>query len=495
MRQYIKEIGKESTIYSISNILTKAIGFILIPVYTKFLSTDQYGIISLVTSLIGFMATFYNFGMSAAWARFYFDFEVNSEKQKHFFGNIIIFVFSLGFISSLFFSFFGKNLFAILAPGVSFFPFILIAVWSSFFLNFYNIQLEIFRLERKAFRYGGYSVLKFTSTVIFTIIAVVILKYEAVGKVISEFIVVLIMALIIFFNIAKNIKLKIYFPFIKEALIFSFPLLFHQLSGLIYLIADKFFLVNYKGLSTTGIYNIGFQLGGIMNLIVSSIHLSWYTFFMQTVVKTGNESKTLISRLTTYYIMVILFLGMTITFFSDEIIRIFISSPEYFEAVKLIPVFVLAYFFQGLYNLEATKLYYDKKMIKILPVASFVSAVSNILLNFTLIPKYGMYGAAFSLLFSIIILYVIAFVFSQKAFKLSYEYGRLMKLCLVVILLVSLKYYFQTFSINFWLITALKTMLITLFPLYIVLGGGLNKSEFNNLLDIYRKIKIRYLNK
>jgi len=94
-----------------------------------------------------------------------------------------MFVVTVGLIFSFIFSFFGKNIFNYLAPGVDFYPFILLAIWSSFFLNFFNIQLEIYRVRGKSFSYAGYIISKFIGTVVLTVIAIAVYKFGALGKV------------------------------------------------------------------------------------------------------------------------------------------------------------------------------------------------------------------------------------------------------------------------------------------------------------------------
>jgi O-antigen/teichoic acid export membrane protein len=494
MRHHIKSIGKESTIYSISNILTRAIGFILIPVYTKYLSTDQYGIISIVASLISFVAIFYNFGMSSTWSRFYFDYKDHSKEQKVFLGNIILFVVCVGLFASIIFTFFGKNIFESFAPGVDFYPFILLGIWSSFFLNFFNIQLEIYRIRGMSWKYAGYSLTKFIGTVVLTVIAIAVYKFGALGKVVSEFIVIFFTAIFALYKLASDIKINFQPQLIKKAVLFAFPLFLHQISSLTYIIADKFFLANHNGLSDTGIYNLGFQFGSIMSLIVGSIQLSWYTFFMNTLKENKEGARPVISRLITYYIMATLLIGMAIVFYSDEVIRVF-TRPEYYGAVKLIPVFVFGFFFQGLYYIEVTKLYYDKKSVKYLPIISLISAIANIVLNYFLVPVYGIMGAAFSSLFTMFILFVCTLFVGQKAYFVPYELKRILILVSVVAILTIIKFQIQQLNISFFLLTFLKTLLLLVFPVYVLFGRFLSESESDNYKDIVRKVILRYRSK
>jgi len=136
MRQYIKEVGKHSSIYIISNILTRAIGFILLPLLTSYLSSDEYGIVSIVIQTINFFTVLFSLGMRNAWGRFFFDYEDRSSEQKSFFGNLFSILLVFGLSASVLLSIFGKGLFYKIVPNIDFYPYILIGIWGAFFSVF-----------------------------------------------------------------------------------------------------------------------------------------------------------------------------------------------------------------------------------------------------------------------------------------------------------------------------------------------------------------------
>ena len=82
MRNYIKEIVSHGIIYSISNLLTKAIGLILIPVYAKYLTVSDYGILSIITPFTATVLVMFDFGLKASYSRFYFDHPDRSYQRK-----------------------------------------------------------------------------------------------------------------------------------------------------------------------------------------------------------------------------------------------------------------------------------------------------------------------------------------------------------------------------------------------------------------------------
>ncbi|MDZ7778280.1 MAG: oligosaccharide flippase family protein [Bacteroidales bacterium] len=124
MRQYIKEIGAHSSIYAVSNILTKAIGVLLIPIYTRFLTTEDYGIISIITPLINAVAIFYSFGLRQAYGRFHFDQEDKSKEQKQLLGTVLLFIITIGLTGNIIIILLGESFFENVFPEIDFYPFV-----------------------------------------------------------------------------------------------------------------------------------------------------------------------------------------------------------------------------------------------------------------------------------------------------------------------------------------------------------------------------------
>lgn len=76
----------------------------------------------------------------------------------------------------------------------------------------------------------------------------------------------------------KDVTLKLNLSKLKAALKYGVNVFPHSITGVLVSVFDRVLVTNFKGLSETGIYTIGFQVGSIMNLVVYSINLSWSPF-------------------------------------------------------------------------------------------------------------------------------------------------------------------------------------------------------------------------
>lgn len=487
MKQYVKEISKHSIIYTISNFLTKATGLILIPIYTRYLTTSDYGIVSNVLAIINFLSVLYIFGMNAVWGRFFFDFKDKSPEQKAFLGSTFFLLFFAGLGLNTLLSFTGKGLFHSIIPELDFNPFVLLAIWTAFFGVVFNLKLTLFRVRQQSWQFGVISFGRFLLTVVATIYAVAILRYGAYGKVFAQFAVWGLFFLIALWLLKKDLAFRLKNPKLKSALKYALGVLPHSLSGSVMNIIDRVILTNIKGLAATGIYTVGFQFGSIMQLIVFSFNLSWSPFFMKTAQEKGEEAKQIFSRLSTYYVIVMYIIALSITLFGADMIYLF-TTKNYFGAIQVIPVYVFNFVIYGFYFMASAKIFYVKKAVKYLALITFTAAGINIAFNFLLIPGMGMMGAAWARFISSVCLFIIVHVVSQKFYYIPYEYKKILgSTAPLVAALIAFFLIRPLFANSYFLLIIFKIVLIGLYLLYLHVTRLFTVKEGLEFFKLFKK--------
>ncbi len=487
MKQYIKEISKHSIIYTISNFLTKATGLILIPIYTRYLTTSDYGIVSNVLAIINFLSVLYIFGMNAVWGRFFFDFKDKSAEQKRFFGSTFYLLFFGGLFLNILLSYGGKGIFFEIIPELDFSPFVLLAIWTAFFGVVFNLKLTLFRVRQQSWQFGVISFGRFLLTVIVTIYAVAILRYGAYGKVFAQFAVWGLFFLIALYLLKKDLAFSLTSPKLKQALKYALGVLPHSLSGSIMNIIDRVILTNIKGLAATGIYTVGFQFGSIMQLIVFSFNLSWSPFFMKTAQEKGAEAKRIFARLSTYYVVAMYIIALSITLFGADMIYLF-TTKNYFGAIQVIPVYVFNFVIYGFYFMASAKIFYVKKAVKYLALITFTAATINIIFNFLLIPGMGMMGAAWARFISSVCLFLIVHVVSQKFYFIPYEYKKILGSTAPLMVVLIAFFLIQPLLADAYILLVLfKFVLIALYLLYLHLTHLFTIKEGLEFFKLFKK--------
>lgn len=253
-------------------------------------------------------------------------------------------------------------------------------------------------------------------------------------------------------------------------------------------LTDKFFLTNMRGLDDTGVYSIAFKFGGIMSIIVYSTNLAWQPFFMKNAEQKGEDAPPLFARLTTYWLMAMMLAALGITFFSSEAIQLFTFSAPFRAAAPLTPIFVFAYLAHGMYMLAALQVFYDKRAVRIIPLATVTAGLTNIGLNALLIPHWGMYGAAWATFISHFVNLTFALIVAQRHYFIPYEWKRILALFGMTGLAVAAYYALHLLGLGVWSAAAAKLAIIAVWLLALLVTGFLSPSERANMLDMTRQI-------
>lgn len=290
-----KNVLANSFYYTFSSFLVKAFGFFLLPVYTAYLSPDDYGITNLVHSFFLSVATFIvSFSLYAAIPRFYVEYKEDQEKVKSLFGSIIIFfTFIMGLLFFVVSSLFSKAIIKFLFAGIPFYPYVLIALITLLFQSLHSIHENVLKAIQKGRFLASLSVIVFflLQTGI-TIVFVVILKLGPVGVLLSQAIISFLYSIFMVSDLRKRNLLSFSFNWklLKRALSYSIPIIPHNLSTSIAAFVSKIFINNSASLASVGLYGIAMQFGSLIDLFQTSVNKAFSPwFFLMCYMREGES--------------------------------------------------------------------------------------------------------------------------------------------------------------------------------------------------------------
>ena len=194
-------------------------------------------------------------------------------------------------------------------------------------------------------------------------------------------------------------------------------MVFHGLSQLILAQADKVMLKNMMNNSVVGIYSFTFTFAHVMNIIYNAFNNTWVPFYYDDVKAEKYEA---IHRRSKNYIYVFTALSIGFILLAPDVIKLF-AGKDFWTGISLIPVFVLANYMMFLYSFPVNYEFYHKKSIHI-AIGTSVAAVINCILNYILIPKMGMAGAAVATLISYVMLWIFHHLVSKYFIGEHYHY-------------------------------------------------------------------------
>lgn len=195
----------------------------------------------------------------------------------------------------------------------------------------------------------------------------------------------------------------------KYALSFNLPLIPHYLSGTILNQGDRIMIKSLVGESEVGIYSVAYSIGMLVQLFTNAINNSLTPWMYDNLNR--KDYKSIRKNVNT----ILLFLGgviIALCFFVPELVRIF-GSKEYYSAIYVVPPVAASVYFVFLYNIFAIpQMYYEKQ--RFMAIASIVAAVLNIILNAIFIPIFGFYAAGYTTVISYIVYSIGHYFFSRK---------------------------------------------------------------------------------
>jgi O-antigen/teichoic acid export membrane protein len=179
-------------------------------------------------------------------------------------------------------------------------------------------------------------------------------------------------------------------------------------------------------------------------------------------------------------------MGLGISIFSKEVIKIFALNPSFWPAYKIVPIVTASYIFFGMRIIASLGMFLTKKT-KYVANTTIVAAVLNILLNILLIPKFGMITAAYTTLISFVILYLLSYYYSNKCYEIPFENSKILKL----FVLGTAFYFIATiFNGNSLAIRFLvKILLFVIFPFLLLVWNFYEPIELQRMGQLYKKWK------
>lgn len=457
---------KNTIIITIGKISTQMISFFLLPLYTAILSTEEFGVVDLLNTLVSLMLPIVTFQIEQAVFRHLIDTRENEKQTKKIISTTLltiviqclvylaIFIIVSGFIENEYKFFLATNVIACI---------------------FSSIMLQIARGLGNNKSYAVGSFITAITTIIFNVLFLVVFKLGAYGMLMASFIANIICMVYILLKdkIYKYIEFKGFEKtLLKELWKYSIPLIPNALSWWIFNASDRIIVTAVLGVSANGILAAAHKFPSVYITIYNIFNMSWTeSASMYVNDKDSNEFFTKIVNVMLNIFSAICFCIITAMPF---VFPIMINSA-YQEAYNQIPILMLG----SLANVGIgliSVIYIANKNTKDVAKTSVISAIINISINLILIKFIGLYAASVSTFIAYLSMLIYRIIDVKKYVKLIIDKKLVLKIILMSIL-VSLSYYINDTRIN------IITFVITI--IYAIMA---NKKNITFVLDnIVRK--------
>ena len=479
-----KDVLKNSFFYTIGNLLLKAFSFFLIPLYTSYLSPEQYGILNLANSFSSVLTMVLMMGLQYSVIRFFADYKENREKVAKMFGTVICFITVLGvFFSGILVLL--RNYWSIYVfENITFFPVVLLAILISVVQGIYTVYQDILKGMQNAKRSILLTYLFFFLMLGSNIYTVVVLKMGASGILYSTFVVNAIMIVLMIIDLYKRCLFIFTIDkfILKDLLKYSLPLVPHTMAYTISNYATRLVISNKMSLSMLGIFSLASQFGNLGDVILNSIQSAFQPWMFNRMNDTDKQKADDIAK-TSYMLMWVYGLFfILIGLFSQEAI-ILMASESYSEAWIYVPFIVMSIAIKSPMYFYNNFLYYDKTKTKYIFHITVISSLICIVITFLFVPKLGIFGAVAASIISLIVRLILLLRIVSNEAKNYYSLIKLHSLFIIPMIFMGIALIpsFTIFKTSLSFINVLYKILICIS--YMLIMYVLYKKQINKYLQ------------
>ncbi len=452
-----KNLFKQTLIYGLATVLPRMLSFLLLPLYVKMLPKNEYGEVSILFAWMVFINVLLSYGMETGFFRFY-----NSESDKK---NVIA--------TSLISIFWSSISFLVLAlifrKSIAHFTnfqveYIIYSVWILALDALVIIPFSKLRATQKPIRYSiikiGNVAINFGLNFFFLIfLPKIAINYPnsflssfyfqnfQIGYIFISNLIASLATFIVLSPDYFKINWKLDNDLWKQMMRYGIPIL---VAGIAFAINEHFdkILLDFLHISKfeIGAYSACYKLGLFMVLFRTAYTLGIEPFFFSHS-KNENAPQTY-ATITKYFVIFGSLISLLIIVFIDLFKLFLLPNPEYWNAIKVVPLIVFANFFLGIYtNLSVWYKLIDKTIIG--AYISILGAAVTLLLNFLLIPIISYYGSAIATIAAYGTMMILSYYLGKNKYPIPYDIKKIVAYLSLSIFFSGLSFYIDYVRNNY----------------------------------------------
>lgn len=430
MSGYLRRLATTGAAYTAASIVSKLIAVALLPLYTRYLTTGDYGAAEVMFAAVVSASIVVRLGMIEALLRFYYrEGEDPGRVVSTSFAALFWFATIAALIALPFAGPLSEALLNESAPDLA-----RISIGGLWVLTLNEYLLTIFRLEERAKAFFVATILNVIAAIGLTVILVVGREEGARGLLIGSYASGAVIVLALIFIHRRRLSLRFERPLLRRLLRFGLPTMPAELSLYGLNFVDRIIIVHVAGVSEAGLYSIAVKFAQGVNVLVRGFQLAWPPLAYS--IRDDDEARRVYATVVTLFVAGCAFVVTGMWLLSRWLVRA-LAAPEFFASYKAIGLLTAAATLYALYMVLVVILGRTGRTEFNFP-ATAAALVANIALNLALVPPLGIVGAAIALVASYIVVLALMYVFTQRLFPVPYEWGRLLRVLTVSTALVGL---------------------------------------------------------
>ncbi|MDA7803877.1 polysaccharide biosynthesis C-terminal domain-containing protein [Crocinitomix sp.] len=471
-----KKFVGDALIYSLYPIISKLLTFILIPLYTSYLTPGDYGNLQYILLFGAFLRSASQMGLNSSFWKFRSE---NDMVKRNVALNLTINQFAIGvflliiylLVASVFSNFDTISLFIAIYYG-------------ALVVKTFGENLLLF--ARANFQAKKYLKIILIQTFIIFILNIVFVKYLELnfqGIIYSYLISFSLIALIFYRSLIREFQGGYNWSLSKKMISYGLPIMVGNIGLLILSLSDRWFIKHYNTDEELGLYSYGYKFADlILVFIVQVFNLSFIPLAWK--IKKSESAQHLLSEIRN----LIYFLFPVLSFLSLGVIlclaQIMTSDSSYMSGLNILCVIAISHVFYGFYLFHSLGLQFANRT-KIILICNGIAVVLNIILNILLIPQYGALGAAIATITSYFIMLIVTLAYSQHYYPLRINFFKtILHFIVLGASVFTITYVYNEITSTIWYKIVVSFIIALILMLILLFTSGISRETFKKLSQI-----------
>ncbi|HEX7085696.1 MAG TPA: lipopolysaccharide biosynthesis protein [Vicinamibacterales bacterium] len=419
----LRSLFSNLAIYGAGDVATSLVSLLLLPVYTRFLTPVDYGIIAMLLTIEALAKIVFRWGVDTAFLRLYYDCPDDATRQK-LASTILFFLLaangSLVLLGVACAGWFSTLLFGTGEHGVL----ITLVLVNTFVGAFYFIPFQVLRIRERSGEFIALVFSRTASTLVLRLVFVIGAGLGVAGLVWADIVVTAVFTPILGYRVRGLLRPVFSRDFLRGALAYGLPRIPHSVAGQVIGFADRYFLNAFGSLRDVGLFSIGASFGLAPKLFLSALQTAWTPFFLSLMHEP--DARRMYSAISTYLFAMPVLLVAVLSAAAPDLVRL-TTTAEFHDAAAVTPWIALGVLCQGINLIGSIGLVITKRTA-LYPIATGSAAAVSLAANALLVPRHGAMGAAWANAIANAALAGITVVFSWHVYPIRYEWGRLVRI-------------------------------------------------------------------
>lgn len=423
MFERLRRLATNSGVYLTGDVVAQGLALVLFPLYTRFLTPDDYGIIALASTVTIVLGIGFGLALSSAIARLHFEAETEEERAR-LYGTVLAFLLAVPAVAAVALHVAGRLGALDVFPSAPYTPFLQYAVGTAYLSIFLQLPVSIYQARQQPRKVMGLTILNAAGLAGATILLVVVLDQGVLGALRGAMIGAGITAVVSVVLTARMASRHLSRRWLDAAFAFSLPLVPHLLGTWVLYLSDRFVLEGFVSTAELGLYSLGAAVGTAAHFLATAAGRAFGPAV--TLALKSERDRGQVPVIGTFWLLGLAWACTAMALLLTDVIRL-LAPEEFHGATEVVAWIVFGYLAFGVYMISAQGTWFSMRT-RLVAVLTLTAGAINVGLNLALVPPFGIVGSAAATLAAFSVLALMQGTLSQRLHPIAWEYGRWAKI-------------------------------------------------------------------